>query len=89
MAAISALARFPGQRESVAEQLLPLLEDADPGVRRAVAASFGRLGVRTESVRSALRCAASSSDASLRRAAEHSLSQLTAAAAGNRSAFDE
>ncbi len=76
LAAMAALARLGRDRAVVSRVLVPLLEDADLGVRRATAATLGRLGAADASVRDALARAATSTDAALAKAASNALTRL-------------
>jgi len=84
LAALSAVARTaPGSADAhlTAARLTPLLDgDPDPGVRRAVAATLGKLGVTTAAVLDGLRAAAASADPSLARAARTARAALVTAA---------
>ena len=76
LAAISCLARLAIDRAAAAQRLIALLADPDVSVQRVTAAVLGLLGDRSDAVQAALQAASRSADASLARAAEHSLRQL-------------
>jgi len=84
LAALSTVARTPPgspDAHATAARLLPLLDgDPEPGVRRATAATLGKLGVASEPVLERLRAAAGSSDPSLARAARSATTTLTGTA---------
>jgi HEAT repeat protein len=73
---MAALARLGRDRAVVARCLMPLLDDADLGVRRAAAATLGRLGAADGDVRAALARAAAGDDPPLARAAAAALTRL-------------
>jgi len=74
LAAVSGLSRVASHRALAACALVSVLvDDANPGVRRAAAVALGRLGEHSPEVIAALRRAARGTDQSLRRAAERSL----------------
>jgi HEAT repeat protein len=75
-AALSASAALLPSGEDTAELLAALVEDVDPGVRRAAAATLGRLGTRSPGVERRLAEASRSDDAALARAATQALSRL-------------
>lgn len=69
--------RSEAESASLAERIATLVDgDPDPGVRRAAAATLGRLGCASERAVASLRAAAASTDASLVRAAEAALRRL-------------
>ena len=77
LAAMTTSARLSRDRPRVAEKLVQAMTTApDPREQRAAAAALGDLGVRSETVRSALETAAAGDDASLRRAAKRTLRLL-------------
>ena len=76
LAALSLLSAVHPDPAVAAQRIAALIDDGDPRMQRAAAATLGGLGVRTDAVMSALRRASSSDDSSLRRAAAHSLRML-------------
>lgn len=80
LAALSAAARAERtatETEALCERIAPLLErDPDAGVRRAAAATLGKLGATTPTVVLALERAAAGPDASLARAAKAARERL-------------
>lgn len=77
LAALAALATVPAAAPPLAERIARLVEaDPDPGVRRAAAATLGRLGLASDGVLAALRQAAEGPDPSLARAAKGALGRL-------------
>lgn len=76
LAALAAVARLAGGAGTAARLLLPKLGDPDGRVRRAAAATLGRVGERSPDVLAALRRAREGDDPSLRRAAERALRAL-------------
>jgi HEAT repeat protein len=77
LAALALLAKVHPDPSKAAPLIAALIDDADPRMQRAAAATLGNLAVRTDEVVAVLQRAASSSDPSLRRAAERSLRVLT------------
>jgi hypothetical protein len=80
LAALAAAVALLPRHAILAERIACLLDDPEPGVRRAAAATVGRLGVRTDALTRALERAACSTDAALARAAAQALSRLAASA---------
>jgi HEAT repeat protein len=78
LAAMSSLARLSATHALLVPHVADLLTDPDPGVQRAAAVVLGTLGESSTAALTALRQAAASPDASLRRAAERSLHRLHA-----------
>src|SRR2546426_40564 len=76
LAALSPLPAVAVDRVPAARRLLSLLQDPDGGVRRAAAVALGELGTGSEEVVAALRAAAASEDAALKRAAQRALRLL-------------
>ena len=76
LAAMSLAARSARDRAGTATRLVPLLDDADVGVRRAAAATLGTIGVASVAVLAGLEAAAAGADPALRRAAERALQAL-------------
>lgn len=68
LAALAASAALDDDRAGAAERIATLIEDPDPRVRRAAAATLGRLGCCLPVVWAALARAETSDDPSLRRA---------------------
>jgi len=87
LAALSASAaaeRTTEETEALAHRVASLMEnDADDGVRRAAAATLGKLGTTSDPTLAALERAAESSDASLARAATLARGRLTAKSGPN------
>jgi len=77
LAAISILARQPGDPRRAAAFLVELLGDRDRAIARAAAAALGAVGERSAAVMAALERARSGTDPALRRAAERSLRLLS------------
>ncbi|HUI28145.1 MAG TPA: HEAT repeat domain-containing protein [Candidatus Kryptonia bacterium] len=77
LAALAALPHLGRERHAAAGWILPLADDADPGVRRAAIIAFGILGLRTSEIEAVVRGAAQSvTDPGLRRAAERAMKML-------------
>jgi HEAT repeat protein len=76
LAGMSALARLDADRAASAQAVLPMLDDPEPGVRRAAAATLGRLGDASREVVLALERAAGTADEFLARAAAGALEAL-------------
>ncbi|MDG2305897.1 MAG: hypothetical protein P8R42_14875 [Candidatus Binatia bacterium] len=79
LAAGAQASRTPGETSSLADTIAGLVDkDPDPGVRRAAAATLGKLGASTERGRAALARAIGSADRSLTRAATNARKRLSA-----------
>jgi len=76
LATLAALSRLATDRAVAAQHLAHVLDDTDPGVRRAAAVALGDLGEARPETLAALRQAAASDDGSLCRAARRSLEKL-------------
>jgi len=76
LAALALIAKVHPSAAVAAPHIVTLLDDADPRMQRAAAATLGSLGVSSGEVIDALHRAAASSDPSLQRAAERSLRLL-------------
>ena len=77
LAALAALPHLVSECRAVAGWVLPLADDADPGVRRAAIITIGMLGLRTAEIEAVVRNAAQRvSDPGLRRAAERAMKML-------------
>lgn len=77
LAALALLATVHPDRAAAAPLIAALIDDPDPRMQRAAAATLGGLAVQTDEVIGALRYAGTSNDPSLRRAAARSLRLLT------------
>lgn len=76
LAALALLAKVHADPAAAAAIIRPLIDDADPRMQRAAAATLGNLGVSSPEILAALNRVADSKDQALRRAAERSLRRL-------------
>lgn len=76
LAGLAALARLAEEPSGAANRIIVLLDDPEPRMQRAAAATLGLLGLRSQTVLRALGGALASRDESVRRAAKRSLERL-------------
>jgi len=72
----TAFAKWPGMASSSPDRLLPLLDDSEPLVREKIAETFGKAGIFSEQIRSALKTVCDDEDAEVARAAIEALRKL-------------
>lgn len=72
----TAFAKWPGMASSCPDRLLPLLDDSEPLVREKIAETFGKAGISSEKIRSALKTVCDDEDTEVARVATEALRKL-------------